>query len=105
MVEPFFWRGVLYYNYVMILAILFCPQDPPINADYGIIEIYTSLAPKPHTETEPDINNGIDQSHGINQNIFNPTEPHTGNTGEDGKIFKPASLLYAFNKFQPYLVN
>ena len=50
------------------------PLIPTIKTHYCIIEIDTCFARKVVLKTEIDINDGVNESEGINSNIFNPAK-------------------------------
>jgi len=46
-------------------------------------------------KTQVDINNGIDESYRVDQDMFLSAEPDTGDTGKHGDVFQSAGLLHS----------
>ena len=89
----------------MFLLIFFCPEDPAIDTHHRIVKINAGLTKQMTFHAEPDVNDSIDQSNRVHQNIFQAAEPHTCNAGKYGNEFKPACLFHAIDKLLIYFLE
>ena len=92
-------------NGYLMLRISLCPQDPAVYAHHSIIEVYARLANQMPIKTEIDVNNGVDQTNRVYENVLCPTEPNACNAGNDSNVFQPGGLLHPNYKFGPYMVK
>ena len=98
LVGPLFFSRIGYMKYSMMLLILPAPPDPSIDAHDGIIKIYACFANQSLFKTQVDIKNGIDETDGINKNIFFPAEPYTCYTSKYSNVFYEAGGFHPFYK-------
>src|SRR5436309_2849616 len=92
-------------NGYLVLRISLRPQDPAVYAHHGVIEVHTRLSDQMPIETQIDVNNGVNQTNRIYQDVFSPAEPNTRNAGNNGDVFQPGGFLHADYKFFPYMVK
>jgi len=66
------------------------PEDPPVDAHNGVIEVDTGFTIKMALHAQKNVDSSADQSDGINPDIFDAGEPDACDTCDDGYEFPPA---------------
>ena len=88
-----------------MLRVALRPQNPSIDAHHRVIEINAGFANQMPVETEVDIDDGIDKSYGVNEDVLCATKPNTCHSRHHGYIFQPGGFFHAHHKGAPYLVK
>ena len=82
----------------MLLPVFLRPDDPTVDADDGIVQVDTGFTEEMGFQAEPDIDDGIDKTDRIKEDVFLFRQPDAGDPGEDGQVFERGGMNDAFKE-------